>query len=196
MLVDDFKPLDLAKRSIFCLQPFGDLLTRKGLFDTILMGCIPVTFSPLTASAMYTWFWPEELWKSIVIELPFHPTAFRYSDPIPILREMAQNVTFIAERQALLRKYVFSLHWSLEQMPSPNTKKSDTTWPLDPDSENGAYMHDAFETLLELTLGWHTGQLGRQWVGHIPPAISNGNPCWTGVLNSDSTMCISAPTAS
>ena len=37
-------------RSVFCLQPMGDLPTRKGLFDAIVFGCIPVVFHPLSAS--------------------------------------------------------------------------------------------------------------------------------------------------
>ena len=31
-------------RSTFCLQPPGDSPTRKGFFDSILLGCIPVIF--------------------------------------------------------------------------------------------------------------------------------------------------------
>lgn len=48
---------NLYNNSVFCINPPGDLPTRKGLFDSMLLGCIPVTFNPLTASAMYTWHW-------------------------------------------------------------------------------------------------------------------------------------------
>lgn len=30
--------------SVFCLQPPGDMFSRKGLIDGVLMGCIPVYF--------------------------------------------------------------------------------------------------------------------------------------------------------
>ena len=30
--------------STFCLQPPGDTLTRKGMYESILLGCIPVVF--------------------------------------------------------------------------------------------------------------------------------------------------------
>jgi hypothetical protein len=30
--------------SVFCLQPAGDTPTRKGLFDSVMAGCIPVLF--------------------------------------------------------------------------------------------------------------------------------------------------------
>ena len=39
--------------SVFCLQPRGDSATRKGFFDTILAGCIPVVFSNQTAFEQY-----------------------------------------------------------------------------------------------------------------------------------------------
>ena len=39
--------------SVFCLQPRGDSATRKGFFDTILAGCIPVVFSNRTAFEQY-----------------------------------------------------------------------------------------------------------------------------------------------
>ena len=42
--------------STFCLMPPGDSASRKGLFDAILMGCIPVVFYP--ESTYYPWYWP------------------------------------------------------------------------------------------------------------------------------------------
>jgi hypothetical protein len=42
--------------SQFCLMPPGDTVSRKGLFDAIVMGCIPVVFYP--GSAYYPWHLP------------------------------------------------------------------------------------------------------------------------------------------
>eukprot|EP01035_Chromulina_nebulosa_P018706 gene18706-24465_t len=81
-LVEGYNPLQVSSRSTFCFQPIGDLMTRKGLFDSLLQGCIPVLFDPLTAEVMYTWHWDESFWKEISINLPFHPVAFRYHDPV------------------------------------------------------------------------------------------------------------------
>lgn len=67
--VDGHNPLELSLKSVFCFQPIGDLMTRKGLFDSILLGCIPVVFDPLTAEVMYTWHWEEEFWKQVRDEL-------------------------------------------------------------------------------------------------------------------------------
>lgn len=47
----------LAK-SVFCLQPRGDSVTRKGFFDTIVAGCIPVLFANGTAYTQYRWHLP------------------------------------------------------------------------------------------------------------------------------------------
>eukprot|EP00897_Mesotaenium_endlicherianum_P009609 jgi/Mesen1/8677/ME000051S08083 len=46
--------------SDFCLQPPGDSSTRKSVFDSLLAGCIPVFFDPLTAYSQYTWHLPPE----------------------------------------------------------------------------------------------------------------------------------------
>lgn len=35
-IVDGHNPLQLSASSVFCFQPIGDLMTRKGLFDSIL----------------------------------------------------------------------------------------------------------------------------------------------------------------
>jgi hypothetical protein len=47
--------LDLFQRSSFCLQPPGDSPTRKGIFDSILAGCIPVVFNTRTLEDQYPW---------------------------------------------------------------------------------------------------------------------------------------------
>ena len=78
--VEGYNPHAISQRSIFCFQPIGDLMTRKGLFDAILMGCLPVTFDMLTASVMYTWHWPEIFWNMISIEMPHNDVAKRYKD--------------------------------------------------------------------------------------------------------------------
>ncbi|RCV42647.1 hypothetical protein SETIT_9G232300v2 [Setaria italica] len=46
--------------SKFCLQPRGDSLTRRSMFDAILAGCIPVFFHPGSAYTQYTLHLPKE----------------------------------------------------------------------------------------------------------------------------------------
>ena len=41
----------------FCLMPGGDYPTRKAVVDSLLAGCIPVTFNPYTAILQWPWHW-------------------------------------------------------------------------------------------------------------------------------------------
>ena len=140
-------------QSVFCLQPVGDLPTRKGLFDAIMFGCIPVVFHPLSASAMYTWHWSTQLWKDIAIEIPMnvmnHTRSLLLSDPIVYLKDLKVNEPeAIARRQKLLRRHAFELSYSLDfyQPGSP--------WPLD---EEDRPVRDAYEITMDALLGKNSG---------------------------------------
>jgi len=113
--VDGHNPLQLSVRSVFCFQPIGDLMTRKGLFDSILLGCIPVVFDPLTAAVMYTWHWEEAFWKQVIVEFDFHPTAHRYFDPVEALVQLyTHNRSLVTRMQSLIRSRVFELQYARE----------------------------------------------------------------------------------
>lgn len=45
--------------STFCLQPSGDSPTRKGIFDSLLAGCIPILFTNSSAYTQYMWHLPQ-----------------------------------------------------------------------------------------------------------------------------------------
>lgn len=45
--------------STFCLEPSGDSPTRKGIFDSLVAGCIPVFFTNSSAYTQYTWHLPQ-----------------------------------------------------------------------------------------------------------------------------------------
>ena len=48
---------DALKRSaVFCLEPVGDTPYRKSYADSVVAGCVPVTFHEATADA-YEWLW-------------------------------------------------------------------------------------------------------------------------------------------
>lgn len=49
----------LYLRSVFCLQPPGDSVTRKGIFDSLIAGCIPVLFDEKSALYQYLWHLPR-----------------------------------------------------------------------------------------------------------------------------------------
>ena len=142
-------------KSVFCLQPIGDLPTRKGLFDAIVFGCIPVVFHPLSASAMYTWHWPTELWKDIAIEIPMNMVdrdkPILFSDPIQHLKDLLEKEPQnVAQRQKLLREHAFELSYSLEfyQTGSGN-------WPVD---EKNRPIRDAYEITMDTLLSLNSGK--------------------------------------
>ena len=54
-------------KSIFCLNPPGDSDIRKGIFDSILMGCIPVLFTPQLLSYRYEWYFTRETEQSCAV---------------------------------------------------------------------------------------------------------------------------------
>lgn len=56
-------------RSVFCPAPVGDSLTRKSLFDSLLGGCIPVIFDPLSLS-QYLWHLSAQDREDISVYIP------------------------------------------------------------------------------------------------------------------------------
>ena len=52
--------LEAYNASIFCMQPPGDLMGRKGIFDSFLAGCIPVMFNYHVLSKSYPWWFPAD----------------------------------------------------------------------------------------------------------------------------------------
>jgi hypothetical protein len=173
-MIQGYHPLEVSAKSIFCFQPIGDLMTRKGLFDSLLQGCIPVIFDSLTAPVMYTWHWSESFWYDISIELPFHPTAFRVNDPIILLQNLYRNQSDLVKRkQALIKAKVFELHYALDGRHYDYESSGEEIpkhWPRNAD---GTAMRDAYDISMDHILGWHSGRV---------PDIRNGTvpECWNG----------------
>jgi len=130
-------------------------MTRKGLFDSLMMGCIPVTFSQLSASSMYVWHWSEQLWTKVAVQLGSKGVAHRYEDPISALKKLYTNDrAAVEEKLDLIRKHVFELHWATGSphgggaapAAEPASETDASTWPRDPVS--GKPQADAFEVLM------------------------------------------------
>jgi hypothetical protein len=182
-------PLEISAKSVFCFQPIGDLMTRKGLFDSLLQGCIPVTFDDLTASVMYTWHWSEEFWRAISVELPFHGVAHRYVDPVDHLRKlMTENKEVVEKKQKMIRDHVFELQYSLDFKFDEVFKKSPAgamewinSWPTVVDGGE-APMRDAYDITMDHVLGWHSGKeadfrnatVPECWNGHLDKTVNGG----------------------
>jgi hypothetical protein len=217
--VEGYDPLQVSSRSVFCFQPIGDLMTRKGLFDSLLQGCIPVLFDVLTANVMYTWHWDESFWNDISIMINFHPVAFRYSDPIIELQNMFNNsMDLIRKKQKLIRSRVFELQYSLE---GRNDRELDVKPWLVNDGNNNLTFTMA-QSLLISNVETKVNNNNNNNIGTWP-IDSEGNPmrdayditmdhvlgwhsgleadfrnasvpeCWNGILNKDKTKCIPDP---
>lgn len=72
--------------AVFCLQPPGDSETRKGVFDCLIAGSIPVFFDTWTSHSQYEWHLPSNRTSYSVI-LPRDETA---QGKLDVVNELAQ----------------------------------------------------------------------------------------------------------
>lgn len=90
--------------SQFCIQPPGDSPTRRGFYDSVLLGCIPVVFS----RKAYAPFGQST--KSIAIQLHEHVPPENIVD---ILRNISQ--TNIQDMQVKILKEMCAFQYSIYQ---------------------------------------------------------------------------------
>ena len=58
----------------FCLHPWGDLATRRGFFDSVAFGCIPVLFSDAGYAEYGGWFGAHSLYT---LTIPYADVLYR-----------------------------------------------------------------------------------------------------------------------
>jgi len=110
---------ELLMASVFCLNPPGDTPTRKGTFDSLLAGCIPVIFDEASL-AMYEWHLPN--WRDVSVYIP--PEAATKPD-FNIVDHLATiSVDEVRSKQASIQSIAFSLQYS-------TTLTSGTPWHMD-----------------------------------------------------------------
>jgi len=105
--------LDVYNHSVFCLQPPGDTPTRKGIFDSIAIGCIPVLFSPHSAEKQYTWHLPNIGDYSIYI--PQSNVLERGLDVFHTLASIPDNK--VKNMQDALSKVAFRTQYAMDDPP-------------------------------------------------------------------------------
>lgn len=94
-------------QATFCLEPTGDSVSRKGMVDAIIAGCIPVLFSPLQARC---WPWHVNSWSDVAIEFD--------SVPHDVMAELAKvTAADVAERRAAMARMVDGLTYSRPGQP-------------------------------------------------------------------------------
>ena len=62
--------VDVMQNSVFCAQPEGDTKSRKGLIDSIILGCIPMVFDPFQKE-MYMAYVSKEEFESMSVYIPY-----------------------------------------------------------------------------------------------------------------------------
>lgn len=99
---------DLLMSSVFCLNPPGDTLTRKGLFDSLLAGCIPVIFDE-GSLAMYPWYFKDTNDVSIFIpvQLALMPSWYNVLDYLESI-----DPAVVRKKQDAIKRIAFSLQYS------------------------------------------------------------------------------------
>ncbi|GAQ81951.1 Exostosin family protein [Klebsormidium nitens] len=90
---------ELYMSSTFCLQPPGDSPTRRGIFDALQAGCIPVIFS--YESVPYPEFLPADV-KQYAVFIPKDDVIDLGSDVIELL-ERLPVAEILAKRQFIAR---------------------------------------------------------------------------------------------
>lgn len=159
-------PNQLALESVFCLQPPGDMPTRKSLFDAIMSGCIPVLFHPLTGRYMYEWHWTVTEWNEIGIHydsfLDNQDLIHQRVDFIQKLIDLYKNEPeSIRKKQESLKKSAFKLQYSLVERDSKGGKSVRKEY-----DEKNKELKDAYEIAMTNVLNIHAGKASHDRVAN------------------------------
>ncbi|KAL6550200.1 putative xyloglucan galactosyltransferase gt19 [Orobanche minor] len=74
---DPIKFMKPMLQSSFCLQPPGDIPTRRSTFDGMLAGCVPVFFEEMSAKRQYGWHLMEEEYDEFSVFIPKEDVVFK-----------------------------------------------------------------------------------------------------------------------
>ncbi|KAH8098760.1 hypothetical protein JL720_1723 [Aureococcus anophagefferens] len=97
-------------RATFCLEPGGDSPYRKGFYDALATGCIPVAFGAFNARVA-PWFVP----RGVVVEL--NETACLAGDLDVLAFLAAMPADEVSRRQELLAAGAVKVQYALDDVP-------------------------------------------------------------------------------
>ena len=100
----------LFRRTIFCLAPTGDSLTRKSVFDSLLTGCIPVIFARATMT-QYKWYFSDEDINNVAVYIPRQEVIDKGANVIDILK--GKSADEIKAKQDAIEKIAPRLQYSV-----------------------------------------------------------------------------------
>lgn len=155
----------LSRESIFCLQPPGDMPTRKAVFDAILSGCIIVLFHPLTAKYMYDMHLSEEEWDSISIS---YDSIVKIRDVIKGVNGTTNVIKDLVDMQRLypsrvrtmqesIRKVAFKLQYSLIELRPDGLRELARKKNIGRGAHGDGFMDDAYDIAINRVMEIHSG---------------------------------------
>jgi hypothetical protein len=98
------------RNSIFCPAPTGDSITRKGIFDSLIAGCIPVLFSQASLS-QYMWHVSEDNLEKVSIYIPLKDMLQKGLNFMETLKKITPDE--IKKKQDAIMKLAPSLQYSI-----------------------------------------------------------------------------------
>lgn len=124
--------IDIYQKSVFCLMPGGDFATRKGLFDSLLSGCIPVIFQRRSALLQWPWHWGSmKIAETCLTYIPREVALFNISSLFYELSQMANNANMILRKRQCISAIGHQLQYNhplldeYESGHNPLSKQSD-----------------------------------------------------------------------
>lgn len=102
--------ISLYSRTVFCPVPAGDSYTRKAIFDSILLGCIPVLFTK-GSIIQYRWFMSEEEVDEVSVYIPMFDVVTKDVDHVAVLAAIPPEV--IRRKQRKIREIAPRLQYSM-----------------------------------------------------------------------------------
>lgn len=179
-------PNAVSRNSTFCLQPPGDMPTRKAVFDAVLSGCIPVLFHPMTARYMYEWHLGQVGWE----EIGLHFDTVRENEDIiahrldvveRLIYLYENNQSLIISKQQRIRELAHQLQLSKISIDVQTGEKSvsilhveelrnhygvDFSRVVACGNESSKRLADAYDVSMDHVLRIHAGLLSHDRVSH------------------------------
>merc|ERR1712216_946246 len=101
----------MVMASTFCIHAPGDSATRKGLFDSLVLGCIPVVASE-DSLQHYVWHLPN--WREVSVLLTSEQIFEEGFNVVDYLVELEQKPPEqILQKQATIQKIGYALQYSM-----------------------------------------------------------------------------------
>mmetsp|Transcript_47433 Transcript_47433/g.78694 ORF Transcript_47433/g.78694 Transcript_47433/m.78694 type:complete len:535 (+) Transcript_47433:435-2039(+) len=102
----------LVMASTFCINPPGDSPTRKGLFDSLVLGCIPVVF---TEESLRRYHFHLPFWRSVSVLVTTDQLFAEGFNLFDYLQAYTVNEPLaLKQKQRAIQRAAYSLQYSLQ----------------------------------------------------------------------------------